>query len=115
MLGPVPAISGDVAAEVGPAPLRASLAGLNAANRTRLLLDLVRDHASTVLALSGPDDVGEDDEFVSLGFSSFTALELRNVLCQATGLDLPVVAVFDHATPAALARFLDAELSGESS
>ncbi|MEK8173835.1 acyl carrier protein [Streptomyces sp. M19] len=59
------------------------------------------------------EGVGPQEQFQDMGFSSFTALQLRNELSAVTGLDLPVTAVFDHPTPEDLSRLLSGELAGE--
>ncbi|WP_267912007.1 beta-ketoacyl synthase N-terminal-like domain-containing protein, partial [Streptomyces sp. AV19] len=57
------------------------------------------------------EDVPATLSFRQLGVDSLAAVELRRLLVEATGLRLPVTAVFDHPTPAALARHLDSLLS----
>ncbi|MEU4240020.1 beta-ketoacyl synthase N-terminal-like domain-containing protein [Actinoplanes sp. NPDC026619] len=94
------------------ADLRRTLAGLDETGRAEVLLDLVRRHAAAVLGHASTDDIDPELEFVSLGFSSFTALELRNLLCEATGLLLPPVTVFEYPTPASLVAYLAHELTG---
>ncbi|MFD4790036.1 type I polyketide synthase [Streptomyces sp. NPDC058459] len=75
------------------------------------LLDLVREHAAEVLGHASPELIDAEDNFLDIGFSSFTALEVRNRLCEATGLPLPPVLLFDHPTPAAVARFMEERLT----
>ncbi|WP_158713529.1 KR domain-containing protein, partial [Streptomyces sp. NRRL F-525] len=77
----------------------------------RLLLDLVRTHAAAALGHSSPDAVGANDDFLELGFSSFTVLDLSTRLRAASGLALPPVAVYEHPSPAALADRLRAGLA----
>jgi hypothetical protein len=94
-----------------PAELRRQLDQLTAEESESLLLELVRTRAATVLDHPSTEAIGPESLFADLGFSSFTAIQMRNALCAATGLDVPLVAVFDHPTPAAIARLLRAELT----
>ncbi|MEU5952059.1 type I polyketide synthase [Streptomyces sp. NPDC047525] len=89
------------------------LTGLAEADQHRLLLDLVRGHAATVLGHEGPDTVTPDRAFRELGFDSLTAIELRKRLNSATGVRLPATVVFDHPTPDALADHLYSVVLGE--
>ncbi|WP_444843224.1 SDR family NAD(P)-dependent oxidoreductase [Amycolatopsis kentuckyensis] len=90
------------------------LAAMPAGERERTLVDLVRGHAAVVLGHAGPEAVAPEQAFLEVGFDSLTAMELRNSLNAATGLRLPASAVFDHHTPAGLARHLLAELGTEA-
>ncbi|MEU6994422.1 beta-ketoacyl synthase N-terminal-like domain-containing protein, partial [Streptomyces sp. NPDC046465] len=80
------------------------LAVLSRSEQDHELLELVRSAAAEVRPLEGV--VAAERAFKELGFTSLTAVELRNRLTGSTGLALPVTLAFDHPTPAAVARHL---------
>ena len=92
--------------------LKQRLAGLSAAERERLLLELVRSTAATVLSAS-VESVEPERPLQELGLDSLMAVELRNRLAAATGLRLPATLLFDYPTPRALARRLQGDLVGQ--
>ncbi|WP_329578002.1 SDR family NAD(P)-dependent oxidoreductase [Kitasatospora sp. NBC_01250] len=92
--------------------LAARLAGAPAAERDRILLDLVTSHVAAALGYPGPEAVDTTRAFKELGFDSLTAVELRNRLGAAAGVKLPATLIYDHPTTQALVRHLAEELSG---
>ncbi|MFE9994047.1 type I polyketide synthase [Streptomyces avermitilis] len=77
--------------------------------RDRTTLELVRDATALVLGHASPDDVATHEAFRELGFSSLMLAELGERLTEATGRRVPTTLLFDHPTPDALARRLEAD------
>ncbi|MFF5760875.1 type I polyketide synthase [Streptomyces longwoodensis] len=108
---PVRRAAADGTDDGGSALLR-RLAGLQEADQERELAALVRSEAAAVLGHADPSSLDLAQPFRTLGFDSLTAVQLRNRLAAVTGLRLPAGLVFDHPSPAAVARHLRTELTG---
>ncbi|WP_242887718.1 type I polyketide synthase [Actinomadura litoris] len=89
----------------------AGLADLPEDERRETLLAFVRAEASAVLGRPPAETLAPAEVFFEAGFVSLTAVELRNRLAAATGLQLPAMLIFDLATPAELADHLLTALS----
>ncbi|MFJ3792838.1 SDR family NAD(P)-dependent oxidoreductase [Kitasatospora sp. NPDC090091] len=97
------------AVTTGTTTFRERFGALSPDQRSRAVLDLVRAHVAAVLGYASPDRVEPDRGFLDLGLDSLTALELRNRLGAESGRRLTATLIFDHPTPAAVARHLEAE------
>jgi polyketide synthase 12 len=102
--------SGD-ASDPSRLALAQSLQGLTDDQQRDLLEELVRSQVAAVLGRSA-DDVDPHKPFQELGLQSLSAVELRNRLNAATGLDLAPTLIFEYPTPAALANLFAAKLGG---
>jgi acyl transferase domain-containing protein len=89
---------------------RERLAAADDEDRDQVLTELVLTGAAAVLGLGTPAELDTLTPFADVGFTSFTALELRNLLCGQTGLTVPLTAVYDFPTVADLVAYLRAEL-----
>ncbi|HEX5495833.1 MAG TPA: beta-ketoacyl synthase N-terminal-like domain-containing protein [Mycobacteriales bacterium] len=83
------------------------LVGLAPADQECILRDVVCARAAAIL---GHDAVAADAEFLELGITSLSALELRNQICAATGLAIPASILYDVPTPETFARYLREQL-----
>ncbi|MGP4003695.1 AMP-binding protein, partial [Streptomyces sp. 8N706] len=109
----VPALLRDLVPLAPPAGRGDELRQRLADGPPGFLLDVVRAEVALVLGRSGPAAVPADGSFREQGLTSATSLRLRNRLTAATGLDVPVTAVYDYPTPRALAGHLRAVLTGD--
>ncbi|MFD5468178.1 SDR family NAD(P)-dependent oxidoreductase [Kitasatospora sp. NPDC127059] len=103
----------DAPVAAAEASLPRQLAAVPAAERGRILADLVRTNAAAVLGLADGQLVDDSRGFFDLGLDSLTAVQLRNRLGAAVGVTLPTTLVFDYPTPTALSEYLLGELAIE--
>ncbi|MEV6771942.1 type I polyketide synthase [Nocardia sp. NPDC051030] len=90
------------------------LAGLSQADRDGALVDFVRTVAAGILGHASSAAVAPQQAFQQLGFDSLSAIEFRNKLNTATGLQLPATLIFDYPTPQGVAEFIGAQLTGSA-
>ena len=85
---------------------------LDVAERPARVLALVMQETASLLGLAADAAIEPRRAFSQLGVDSLMAVELRNRLAAATRLTLPSTLIFDHPTPEAVARLLEAAADG---
>jgi acyl carrier protein len=83
--------------------LQQELAVAGPEDRRRLLLETVCAQTAAVLDLTSVD---ADSNFLEQGLTSLKALELTRGLMSLTNVEIPLVAVIEHATPAELSDYI---------
>ncbi|MEW2404487.1 SDR family NAD(P)-dependent oxidoreductase [Streptomyces sp. NPDC046862] len=107
LLGTVPRQAAALRQQSSPsADFTARLTALPAEERHGYALALVLEETAQVLGHARTADVDADQSFKDQGFDSLTAVELRNRLRAATGMNAPATLVFDHPSPVALTAHL---------
>ncbi|WP_433732449.1 SDR family NAD(P)-dependent oxidoreductase [Nocardia sp. CA-129566] len=90
--------------------LAARLAAVPEDRRAELVLAVVREQAAAVSGHTSPGLIDVEKPFKEMGFDSLGGVEFRNKLAKATGVRLPSTLVFDHPTPAAVAKFVQSRV-----
>ncbi|WP_443732312.1 type I polyketide synthase [Streptomyces griseocarneus] len=89
---------------VQSSPAAGGLAGVSGADRSRMVLNIVRTAVADTLGYNAADGVRPDQNLHEAGFDSLTAVEFRNRLAAATGLRLPATLTYDYPSPRAIAE-----------
>ena len=95
--------SGNSSAEFGTGTRLAQLAP---DEQQAHLVRLARKTVAQVLGYSSPDDVHLDTPLLELGMNSLGALEIRNKIARAVGIELPTMVVIDSINVDGLAQAL---------
>jgi polyene macrolide polyketide synthase len=90
------------------------LAELSERERANVVLELVLRQVANVVGHSSQQAIEPRLTFKELGFDSLLAVELRNLLADASGLRLPATLIFDYPTPIELAQYLLGEIQGSA-
>ncbi|HEY5194986.1 MAG TPA: amino acid adenylation domain-containing protein, partial [Solirubrobacteraceae bacterium] len=77
-----------------------------------VVLGVVQTQAAAILLYLSPESVEPDRAFKELGLDSLGAVDLSSRLGEETGLRLAPTLIFDHPTPAAVAKFLLSKVEG---
>jgi acyl transferase domain-containing protein/acyl carrier protein len=90
------------------APRTVDLAVLTPERRRATIVEVVAEHAAAVLGHTSTAAIEFERPFQEMGFDSLAAVEFRNRVRAATGVNLPPTAVFDYPTPDAVSAFIAA-------
>ncbi len=91
--------------------LAAQLRERSAAERDRIVVDVIRAQAAAVLGHADAGAIPVDKPFRDIGFDSLGVMEFRNRLAEATGLSLPSTLVFDYPTATAMAKLVQSMIA----
>nr|WP_265579789.1 alpha/beta fold hydrolase [Streptomyces spongiae] len=108
---PVPDMpASPVETSAPPAPVD-RLRSLPPAQRASTVLELVVAQVTRVLGHTDTNEVGVTQRFLELGFTSLSLSDLGNRVSRTCGVHLPISALYEHATPRALAAHVSGELA----
>ncbi|MGH8759288.1 MAG: SDR family NAD(P)-dependent oxidoreductase, partial [Burkholderiales bacterium] len=80
------------------------------AARQRMLVELVRIHAATILGFGSPSDIDPGARFLEIGFDSLAATDLSKRLTASMGFKLSTAIVLEYPNASALAQRLSVEM-----
>ncbi|MER0241440.1 acyl carrier protein [Streptomyces sp. HSW2009] len=83
--------------------LQKQLASASPEEREAILRETVRAQLAGILS---PTVIEDDSNFLENGLTSLTALELTRNLMTLTDVEIPLVAILEYPTPAALGNYL---------
>lgn len=83
------------------------LAAATPEEREKLLTEVIRTQAGTLLNTT----LDDDSNLLENGLNSLTALELTKTLMTLTGMEIPMVAIVENPAPAQLAHHLSQEFA----
>ncbi|MFF2044449.1 type I polyketide synthase [Kitasatospora sp. NPDC058170] len=86
------------------------IAELPSAERGSAVLEAVLRECAEVLGSPAGEEPDAEQNFLAMGFSSLSVIDLGKRLTEATGVDVPMGLIYDRPTPAALAAYLTAGL-----
>ncbi|WP_344432151.1 SDR family NAD(P)-dependent oxidoreductase [Amycolatopsis minnesotensis] len=86
--------------------------GLPAAERERVVAELVVAQVANVLGHRDPGALDRTRPFSDLGFDSLMVVELRNRLATATAMTFSATVAYEHPTPAAVVEHVLGRLGG---
>ncbi|MFJ5222639.1 type I polyketide synthase [Streptomyces sp. NPDC088400] len=95
------------------ATVRDKLRGLDPTEQEKLLVELVVGTSAVLLGRRDADALDPERAFLTLGFDSLIALELRNQLGEALSIRVPTSVVFESRTPVGLAQWLRGRLADQ--
>ena len=107
---PVLSDEADDTDEAGPS-LAHQLATLPSAEKLEVLCGIVLSQTAIVLGHSDSTDLEPDQDLLDLGFTSLTAVELRNRLEIITGLELPAALIYEFSSAREIAEFTLTQLA----
>ncbi|MFG3051523.1 beta-ketoacyl synthase N-terminal-like domain-containing protein, partial [Kitasatospora sp. NPDC048239] len=82
------------------------IAELPPAERESAVLEAVLRECAEVLGSPAGEEPEAEQNFLAMGFSSLSVIDLGKRLTEATGVDVPMGLIYDRPTPAALAAYL---------
>jgi acyl carrier protein len=112
-VGPVAAAHAPRRA-AGPPALLASLAGVDADQRRRLVVQFLQEQVAAAIGASGPSAVDIEQGLFDMGMDSLMSVELRGRIERALDVELPSTLTFNYPSVRTLADHLVDDVLAET-